>query len=106
MKVPELKKLLQGRELPVAGNKADLIARLQQDDEKKDEGAPKPAGGGKSLFFFPPAISFGFRSASGLWSAMGAGSWTVGKIRQSSWLLPKIFPARRVRPTQHLTFKL
>ena len=34
-KVPELKKLLQDRQLPISGNKADLIARLQEDDNKK-----------------------------------------------------------------------
>ncbi|KAK8030600.1 hypothetical protein PG990_000334 [Apiospora arundinis] len=40
-KVPELKKLLQEKSLPVAGNKADLVARLQKHDE---ENAPaKPA---------------------------------------------------------------
>jgi SAP domain-containing ribonucleoprotein len=54
MKVPELKKLLQGRELPVAGNKADLIARLLQDDENKAEG-PK-AGAGEFLFLLPRFI--------------------------------------------------
>lgn len=35
LKVPELKKLLQDRTLPISGNKADLIARLQEDDNKK-----------------------------------------------------------------------
>lgn len=34
-KVPDLKKLLQERGLVVSGNKADLIARLQEDDAKK-----------------------------------------------------------------------
>lgn len=38
-KVPELKKLLQDRGLAVSGNKADLIARLQESD-KKDGGKP------------------------------------------------------------------
>jgi len=34
MKVPELKKLLIDRSLQVSGNKADLIARLQENDSK------------------------------------------------------------------------
>ncbi|KEZ46666.1 hypothetical protein SAPIO_CDS0501 [Scedosporium apiospermum] len=34
MKVPELRKLLQERSLPVTGNKADLVARLQENDKK------------------------------------------------------------------------
>ncbi|KAI1190325.1 hypothetical protein F5B17DRAFT_97009 [Nemania serpens] len=41
LKVPELKKLLQEKQLPVTGNKADLIARLQEHDKAKEE--PKPA---------------------------------------------------------------
>ncbi|KAK5631037.1 hypothetical protein RRF57_006752 [Xylaria bambusicola] len=40
-RVPELKKLLQEKQLPVTGNKADLIARLQEHDKAKEE--PKPA---------------------------------------------------------------
>ncbi|KAK0674162.1 hypothetical protein QBC41DRAFT_310492 [Cercophora samala] len=40
MKVPELKKVLQERSLPQGGNKADLIARLQEDDKQK---APETA---------------------------------------------------------------
>ncbi|KAI1375100.1 hypothetical protein F4677DRAFT_446607 [Hypoxylon crocopeplum] len=35
LKVPELKKLLQEKTLPVTGNKADLIARLQEHDKSK-----------------------------------------------------------------------
>ena len=35
LKVPDLKKLLSERSLLVSGNKADLIARLQEDDGKK-----------------------------------------------------------------------
>jgi len=35
LKVPDLKKLLQERGLVISGNKADLIARLQEDDGKK-----------------------------------------------------------------------
>lgn len=34
-KVPEIKKILQERGLVVSGNKAELIARLQEDDNKK-----------------------------------------------------------------------
>jgi SAP domain-containing ribonucleoprotein len=39
MKVPDLKKLLGERSLPISGNKADLIARLQEDDTKKSGSA-------------------------------------------------------------------
>lgn len=35
LKVPDLKKLLGERALPISGNKADLVARLQEDDGKK-----------------------------------------------------------------------
>ncbi len=45
-KVPDLKKLLQERGLVISGNKADLIARLQEDDAKKSGGG---AAAGKSL---------------------------------------------------------
>ncbi len=45
-KVPDLKKLLQERGLAISGNKADLIARLQEDDSKK-------AGGGAAGKLFP-----------------------------------------------------
>ncbi|EHK97020.1 hypothetical protein M7I_7275 [Glarea lozoyensis 74030] len=38
-KVPELKKLLSDRGLPISGNKADLIARLQENDKKGPSGA-------------------------------------------------------------------
>lgn len=41
LKVPELKKLLQEKQLPVTGNKADLIARLQEHDKTQE--APKAA---------------------------------------------------------------
>ncbi|PFH60211.1 hypothetical protein XA68_11307 [Ophiocordyceps unilateralis] len=34
LKVPELKKLLADKKLPQTGNKADLISRLQENDEK------------------------------------------------------------------------
>jgi len=39
-KVPDLKKLLAERGLVVSGNKADLVARLQEDDSKKSAGKP------------------------------------------------------------------
>jgi len=44
LKVPELKKLLQDRSLPISGNKADLIARLQENDKKSSGGAAAPTG--------------------------------------------------------------
>jgi SAP domain-containing ribonucleoprotein len=34
LKVPDLKKLLGERSLPLSGNKSDLIARLQEHDKK------------------------------------------------------------------------
>lgn len=37
-KVPDLKKILNERNLGVSGNKADLIARLQEDDKKSAPG--------------------------------------------------------------------
>ena len=49
-KVPDLKKLLQERGLVISGNKADLIARLQEDDSKK-------AGGGAGISTFPHTSS-------------------------------------------------
>ncbi|KAI1093919.1 hypothetical protein F5B19DRAFT_94796 [Rostrohypoxylon terebratum] len=36
LKVPELKKLLLEQRLPISGNKADLIARLQEHDKSKE----------------------------------------------------------------------
>lgn len=44
MKVPELKKLLNERSLPQTGNKADLIARLQENDRQQAKPADAPAG--------------------------------------------------------------
>jgi SAP domain-containing ribonucleoprotein len=41
LKVPELKKLLAEKGLPQTGNKADLIARLQE-NEKQPEAEEKP----------------------------------------------------------------
>ncbi|KAM0665953.1 hypothetical protein ACQRIU_005297 [Beauveria bassiana] len=44
LKVPELKKLLAERKLPQTGNKADLVARLQEEDSKPDgDSEAKPA---------------------------------------------------------------
>jgi len=39
-KVPDLKKILSERGLIVSGNKADLVARLQEDDKKKSGDKP------------------------------------------------------------------
>ncbi|KAH7360404.1 hypothetical protein BKA65DRAFT_493064 [Rhexocercosporidium sp. MPI-PUGE-AT-0058] len=44
-KVPDLKKLLSERGLVISGNKADLIARLQEDDSKKNGGASASGAG-------------------------------------------------------------
>ena len=44
MKVPELKKLLNERGLTQTGNKADLIARLVEDDKQQAK-ASEPADG-------------------------------------------------------------
>jgi SAP domain-containing ribonucleoprotein len=49
LKVPELKKLLQEKGLPVTGNKADLIARLQEND-KKNAPADEAKPGKKHLY--------------------------------------------------------
>jgi SAP domain-containing ribonucleoprotein len=45
MKVPELKKLLTERSLPHTGNKADLIARLTEDDKQKAAGSTEAQAG-------------------------------------------------------------
>ena len=42
LKVPELKKLLSERSLAQTGNKADLIARLQEHDKNAAGGEDKP----------------------------------------------------------------
>ncbi|KAL2133605.1 hypothetical protein VTI74DRAFT_2043 [Chaetomium olivicolor] len=47
MKVPELKKLLTERGLPHTGNKADLIARLTENDNQKAGDAAKPQADSK-----------------------------------------------------------
>lgn len=52
MKVPELKKLLQERSLTQAGNKADLIARLVENDKAQAKDDEPEAG---KLFFYRPA---------------------------------------------------
>lgn len=43
MKVPELKKLLQSRSLGVTGNKADLVARLVENDKENAPADAAPA---------------------------------------------------------------
>lgn len=63
LKVPELKKLLADKKLPQTGNKADLIARLQEDDAKgtaapgKQCSPANPRGppSSASLILSPPA---------------------------------------------------
>ncbi|CZR67352.1 uncharacterized protein PAC_17251 [Phialocephala subalpina] len=47
LKVPDLKKILQERGLVVSGNKADLIARLQEDDKKAGGATVATAGAGE-----------------------------------------------------------
>jgi hypothetical protein len=49
-KVPDLKKLLSERGLVISGNKADLVARLQEDDSKK----AGTGGAGKFPSLLPP----------------------------------------------------
>jgi len=48
LKVPELKKLLQERGLAATGNKADLVARLQEDDKTKEAPAAAPEAAAKT----------------------------------------------------------
>jgi SAP domain-containing ribonucleoprotein len=52
LKVPELKKLLQEKQLPVTGNKADLIARLQEHD--KANAQPKSGAPGSFVLIHAP----------------------------------------------------
>lgn len=47
LKVPDLKKILQERGLVVSGNKADLIARLQEDDKKAGGATAATTGAGE-----------------------------------------------------------
>lgn len=55
LKVPELKKLLAEKSLSQTGNKADLIARLVEDDKKNaTEEDSKPAEPEKKPGKFPP----------------------------------------------------
>lgn len=42
LKVPDLKKLLQTRSLPVSGNKAELVARLQESDDSRANANSSP----------------------------------------------------------------
>lgn len=53
MKVPELKKLLAEKKLAQTGNKADLIARLQEEDNKAAGAAPEAKPGTFALPSFP-----------------------------------------------------
>ncbi|KAI9849669.1 MAG: hypothetical protein M1837_002794 [Sclerophora amabilis] len=50
LKVPDLKKILQERSLPVSGNKAELIARLQEHDTS----SKNPAPSGSATAIAPP----------------------------------------------------
>ena len=54
MKVPELKKLLGERGLVQSGNKADLIARLQDNDKETAE--PAKASGMSYPYPINPAL--------------------------------------------------
>lgn len=42
LKVPELRKLLQERSLPITGNKADLVSRLEENDKTTAPAAAQP----------------------------------------------------------------
>jgi SAP domain-containing ribonucleoprotein len=53
MKVPELKKLLTERGLPHTGNKADLIARLTENDKQKAADSGQPQAGRPPSFLSP-----------------------------------------------------
>ena len=54
MKVPELKKLLGERGLVQSGNKADLIARLQENDKETAE--PAKATGTLNTYSEKPSL--------------------------------------------------
>jgi hypothetical protein len=60
MKVPELKKLLSERGLPQNGNKADLIARLGENDKQKAAETAEPQAGKPS---FQPRLITSSRDA-------------------------------------------
>jgi hypothetical protein len=55
-KVPELKELLKARGLKVSGNKADLIARLADDDCRAAD-ASRPAASAAAVVSAPAAVS-------------------------------------------------
>ncbi|KAI9681432.1 MAG: hypothetical protein M1817_002716 [Caeruleum heppii] len=57
LKVPDLKKLLQERSLPVSGNKAELIARLQENDSSSTSAAPPAAEPAKAAQPPPTVIA-------------------------------------------------
>jgi SAP domain-containing ribonucleoprotein len=57
LKVPDLKKLLSERSLPLSGNKADLIARLQEDDKKPEKTAGMCHSTSPSKFLQPNGYS-------------------------------------------------
>jgi SAP domain-containing ribonucleoprotein len=54
LKVPELKSLLQERSLPVSGNKAELIARLEEHDKSKSQPAETKPAPATSAAIAPP----------------------------------------------------
>ncbi|KAI9772672.1 MAG: hypothetical protein M1840_000267 [Geoglossum simile] len=54
LKVPELKSLLQERSLPVSGNKAELIARLEEHDKSKSQPAETKSAPATSAAIAPP----------------------------------------------------
>lgn len=55
--MPELKKLLNERGLTQTGNKADLIARLQENDKEKDKTSGADAAGKRLSSAPPPTFS-------------------------------------------------
>lgn len=64
LKVPELKKLLQEKQLPVTGNKADLIARLQEHDKTQEAPKAATAPGSFLSIYYPFLVSSLFFSVS------------------------------------------
>lgn len=54
LKVADLKKLLTERKLSTAGNKPDLIARLEENDKEKAQPAASAAGTAVLLFLYYP----------------------------------------------------
>lgn len=57
LKVPDLKKLLQERGLQQSGNKADLIARLQDNDKSRSNFNPLPYPGDSTVTISPLSLS-------------------------------------------------